>query len=319
MAIKRRKARKSFLLKAAIALGVLVLVTVGMLTGLVVLDGWFSTPLDCPSTCKDPDNAWDSGGDGLPERIPPCQPAEFKLELYRPTVPRGKSSSLWYKAVLKNISCVKFAGLLANDLIEGPELKIWGPSGIIVEPGMSEYDGIIPYSYDRQAYQALSRDISESWSSIMFWRINLGPGESFTVLPSAAIPSLIWLQPHTTDRPLDYSVLNETFRPIIEDKLRGKQIPEPPAGYTAPRENYIFQEPGEYRIQAIFEGNYDKKRLYPGRDRYRTYVLFPIERAVDWLFGSSFAPRIETFVLDSPYYGNSLHVESNIVEFDVKP
>lgn len=306
--------RKGFLLKVAISLGISILLSVGMLTGLVVLDEWFSTPMDCPSPCKDP---------GIAEDIPTCQAAEFKLELYKTTVPKGKSHSLWYKAVLKNISCVSFAGLLANDLIEGPEFKIWDPSGSIVEPSRSEYDGIIPYSFDREVLQVLSRDasrnISESWSSIMFWRLDLGPGESFSVLPSAAIPSLIWLQPHTISRPLDYSVFNEAFRPIIEEKLRGKQIPEPPSGYTAPRNNYIFQEPGKYRVRAIFRGNYEKKRLYPGRDNFRAYVLFPILSVVDWLLGSSFAPRIKPLVVDFPYYGNRLHVESNIVEFEVKP
>lgn len=315
------RVRIGFLISLAASLAVVIAAWFLVPVSLFLFDAWISAPQDCPSSCKGYLGHTLAPGQGHPTYIPACQPAELSLGLHETRVKKSERYPLWYKASVRNTSCFALSSVLANGLIEGLTFKVLGPDGIEIPASRPEWNTIIPYSYDRDAFEAMKRDAdlhfsaSESSSGFPYYYVDIYPGRTVANLPSVVLASMNWLQPHNAH--LDLSVQNESMRRVIEPRLRGKTYPRPPPGYAVV-DGYFFRKPGRYSIQAEFWAGFRQVQLHPRYEWYQKHVPGVVKNALDRLSFILLLNHIGPGPINYEKHYD-LRVRSNPVEFEVTP
>ncbi|MEK7859256.1 MAG: hypothetical protein AAB320_08965 [Elusimicrobiota bacterium] len=309
------KKRKRFVIGFATCFAAMILAWFLLPLAVSAFRAWLLTPQDCPSACK--------------RSVPGCQPATFDLELFMTQLKKGKRYPLWYRATLRNTSCFALTELLANEFIDGhPWLTIWDSRGVEFPANAGAVPrGIIPYSFDREAFAAMKRNpefqMSFGYSAgdgFEYQYTRLDPGRKVATLPSMLLPSLAWLQPSDMGGPpIDLSIRSKQMRPLIESRLRGMQFDQPPPGYSS-IDGYIFNTPGRYRIQAELKSEYWPAGVYPRFEWYRQHVPARLQRGLEWW--TYLYEHRHLLPPEPPDFRTAkdlLHVKSNVVEFEVTP
>jgi len=256
---------------------------------------------------------------GAPEKCQaPEAPFRLSFKLDRPTAQAGSRYPLWYRLGIKNLSCGEATAKLAALKFAGDydhlSFRVQGPSGAIIPPDYAyPYDGsIVPYQVDAGAEPNLKEPIKPA--SEFF---TIGPGTEVVSTPATYSPFVhspghsgpeLWTG--HTDPKYD-EIKNAESRRRAERILREmeKQKPSPPPAGFRFIDDFVFTEPGKYKIQAIYSG---EVFFSPPPQPFAGYPWPLNELAVDILrlFGR-YEPR------DGQW--QKVNAVSDPLEFEVRP
>ncbi|MEK6536699.1 MAG: hypothetical protein AABZ63_04370 [Actinomycetota bacterium] len=237
---------------------------------------------------------------------PTCQPLELKLELFRAEAKTNTRHTLWYRATLRNVSCLMIGGLFADDFVErrtsfcgshldcpGLSLMAWGPDGRELEalgPATSsnifrnnstEYGEVIPYQSDYDAYKQARKGLPFTYESDLF---ALYPDQSFTTVPSI-------LEPYTLE---DLDVVTQRGRGTMvvrrPARFTGEPAPAPPPGFRI-LDQFVFKTPGVYRIRAVYGGTISAIHLYPYEEHVPDWLAWVMRQLRDVFGLDTFPPK----------------------------
>lgn len=258
-------------------------------------------------------------GHGTTVYRPRCAPLRLDLELYRPKARRNTRYALWHRLTMKNISCYRLSGLDAKDLVStwesyeiahwkpgtgGLSFRVWGPDGKEVPTGKFDTPGrpVYRYSEDPKALKSMER----LYKMETFWGFALESNESIATIPSILHPmTLVPASDMTQPLAAVDGMAFATFPTPKDAEI-------PPAGFKI-LDSFVFNNPGAYKIQAVFDAKIDAEAILPYLKRVPDWLAWPMDALKRC--GLDFYPDL------NPIFRNSyhVHVESKQSEFKVEP
>lgn len=310
--------------------------------GYGALRPWLYRKASCDQPCRDlgADKVEGTRPDD-PSYRPRCAPLKLTLEV-APGAPRvGHVYGLFYRLRLKNTCCEQLTAeasgfLFATEWDYRRDLavyfRLWPPGdGKDVHSGLrarsySEYSPIVPYVVDEKALPELTRLAGKYHDPRgISYLIDLQPGQEIVSTPSKLEPFCPtgggdaaagpWGGVATVEGRAAKKLVDDMDQERCDAAFRkaGKPVaPPPPSGFRA-WDEYKFDRPGVYRIQAVYEHGVSASPVYPNLARCPYLVSWFLE------FFDQFAPGR---ILPAPFYERryyEVEVASNMVEFEVRP
>lgn len=240
---------------------------------------------------------------------PRCVPLKLELELHRPLARRNTRYALWHRVTLTNDSCYRLLNISRHEFVVSLEtenlsatfarngalqIRVWDSDGRELVPGNFKVESPRTYLYfwDSAAFRKLDQR-SE----------NLEPGESIVSIPSVLMPTV------------DYEGVNMQTGDH-ERLFMPRPVPidaeTPPAGFKI-LDLFVFERPGTYTIQAVFESKVDAEPILPYEKRIPFLLHLPVYLLEKC--GLDFYPDSRP-LLSNDYL---VHVESERIPFTVAP
>lgn len=258
---------------------------------------------------------------------PRCNPVRLELEVFKPETRTGRRYTLWYRVRMKNVSCFNLNILRAHFFIgskgvspryysdHGFRFKILDPKGRDVEdinsggPGkvkQSEYGNVIPYDSDHEAHERMKTALKLSSD----WYFSLDPGQEIATNPFSLAPYYLELGARQNQNgPPGFS---QSGPGMVRVKAVLPNAPVPPPGFRV-LENFVFDDPGKYRIQVVMDAGENRlTAIYP-YERWPPLIIRGVMSLLGIARGNDFSPVYRDS--KSCWFG----AQSNWVEFRVTP
>jgi hypothetical protein len=306
-----------------IALAALLIITVRAYVRYRIKAYWAYQP-PCHAACPDEGMKGLFHNELMSARVlvPKCCPVKLHFELAKAEALAHRRYTLWYRYSLTNITCGRLSDFKSYKFVphdgkkSNVHFRVWDPDGKLMEVldsptadtslgGYSivhngettEYGGVIPYgdawSYEEQLQKDLpSKHIDK------FYHDELDPGETVHSAPSKVWPHILGehdLVGTEGGEPYIGTAIGDVASPIRITP------PEPPSGYRI-MDQFVFNRPGSYKIQAVYEDTIFLRPIFPNFEARR----MPYS---EW---GDLAPPTQPLEY-------SVHAESEVVEFMVKP